>query len=41
MAPVVRIAKLALAALAGAVYVWFAAVRNAAEVKRRKARRRG
>jgi hypothetical protein len=41
MALVVRVAKLALAAVAGALYVWFAAVRNAAEVKRRKAARRG
>ena len=40
MAPVVRLAKLALAAVAGALYVWFAAVRNLPEVKRRKAARR-
>ncbi len=35
-----RILKLAGAALAFAVYVWFAAVRNVPRVKARKARRR-
>ena len=40
MAPVVRLAKLVLAGLGGAVYVWFAGVRNVPEVKRRKAARR-
>jgi hypothetical protein len=35
-----RILKLAAAALAFAVYVWVAAVRNAGRVKRRKALRR-
>ena len=35
-----RILKLAGAALAFAVYVWFAAVRNVPHVKARKARRR-
>lgn len=36
-----RIVKLVAAALAFAVYVWFAAVRNVPRVKARKARRRG
>ncbi len=36
MAPILRIFKAALAALAGVVYAWFAGVRNAPEVKRRK-----
>ena len=40
MTQVRRILKLLGAALAFAVYVWFAAVRNAPVVKRRKARRR-
>jgi hypothetical protein len=35
-----RILQLAAAALALAVYVWFAAVRNLGRVKRRKAARR-
>jgi hypothetical protein len=35
-----RILKLAAAGLALAVYVWFAAVRSAGRVKRRKALRR-
>jgi hypothetical protein len=35
-----RIVKLVAAALAFAVYVWFAAVRNVPRVKARKARRR-
>lgn len=35
-----RIAKLAAALLAFATYVWFAAVRHAPAVKRRKADRR-
>lgn len=35
-----RIVKLVAAAFALAVYVWFAAVRNAGRVKRRKALRR-
>lgn len=35
-----RILRLVAAALAFAVYVWFAAVRNAGRVKRRKALRR-
>jgi hypothetical protein len=37
--PVGRILKLIGAALAFAVYVWIAAVRNVARVKRRKATR--
>jgi hypothetical protein len=41
MPPVRRILKLLGAALGFAVYVWFAAVRYAPEVKARKARRRG
>jgi hypothetical protein len=40
MPPVRRILKLFGAALAFAVYVWFAAVRYAPGVKARKARRR-
>ena len=40
MPPVQRILKLVAAALAFFVYVWFAAVRNAPLVKRRKAARR-
>ena len=40
MPPVRRILKLLGAALAFAVYVWFAAVRYAPGVKARKARRR-
>ncbi len=40
MTAAVRIVKLALAAVAGALYVWFAGVRNAPTVKRRKAARR-
>jgi hypothetical protein len=39
MPPVGRILKLAGAALAFAVYVWVAAVRNVERVKRRKAAR--
>jgi hypothetical protein len=35
-----RILKLAAAALAGFLYVWYAAVGNRARVKRRKAARR-
>ena len=35
-----RLLRIAAAALALAVYVWFAAVRNAARIKRRKAARR-
>ncbi|HWN21025.1 MAG TPA: hypothetical protein VNP93_03565 [Gaiellaceae bacterium] len=35
-----RILKLAAAALAFGVYVWFTAVRNIGRVKRRKAARR-
>ncbi len=35
-----RILKLAAAALGFGVYVWFAAVRNAGRIKRRKATRR-
>jgi hypothetical protein len=35
-----RILKLVGAALAFGVYVWFAAVRNAGRIKRRKAARR-
>jgi hypothetical protein len=41
MTRVRRILKLLGAALAFAVYVWFAAVRYAPGVKARKARRRG
>ena len=41
MPPVRRILKLLGAALAFAVYVWFAAVRYTSGVKARKARRRG
>jgi hypothetical protein len=37
---VLRLLKLAAAAFAGLLYVWFAAVRNLPRVKRRKARRR-
>ena len=40
MPPVRRILKLLGAALAFAVYVWFAAVHHAPGVKARKARRR-
>ena len=40
MALVRRILKLVGAALAFAVYVWFAAVRNVPGVRARKARRR-
>jgi hypothetical protein len=40
MASVARLAKLALATVAGALYVWFASVRNLPEVRRRKAARR-
>jgi hypothetical protein len=40
MALVRRILKLLGAALAFGLYVWFAAVRNVARVKRRKAARR-
>jgi hypothetical protein len=40
MAPIRRILKLAAAGLGFALYVWFAAVRAAPSVKRRKARRR-
>ncbi|MEO5576507.1 MAG: hypothetical protein ABIR67_13580 [Gaiellaceae bacterium] len=40
MTMVRRIVKLLLAALAFALYVWFAAVHAAPTVKRRKARRR-
>jgi hypothetical protein len=40
MALVRRVLKLLGAALAFAVYVWFAAVRAVPAVKRRKARRR-
>ena len=40
MAPIVRIVKLAFAALGAVLYVWFAAVRNLPIVKRRKAARR-
>jgi hypothetical protein len=36
----VRLLKLAAAAVAGVLYVWFAAVRNVPRVKRRKALRR-
>ena len=35
-----RLLKLAGAALGGLLYVWFAAVRSLPEVRRRKARRR-
>ena len=41
MPPVRRILKLLGAALAFAVYVWFAAVRHVPGVRARKARRRG
>jgi hypothetical protein len=40
MAAVRRILKLAAAALAFVLYVWFAAVRHVPTVKRRKAARR-
>jgi hypothetical protein len=40
MASVRRILKLAAAAFAFLLYVWFAAVRAVPSVKRRKARRR-
>jgi hypothetical protein len=40
MTAVRRILKLVAAALAFAVYVWFAAVRNVGRVKQRKAARR-
>jgi hypothetical protein len=40
MALVRRIAKLAAGALALAVYVWFAAVRNVPRVRARKQQRR-
>jgi hypothetical protein len=40
MPPVGRILRLAAAAFAFVLYVWYAAVRNAPQVKRRKARRR-
>jgi hypothetical protein len=40
MALVRRIVKLVAAALAFATYLWFAAVRNAPAVRRRKALRR-
>jgi hypothetical protein len=38
--PVQRLLKLAAAAVASVLYVWFAAVRHAPAVKRAKARRR-
>ncbi len=41
MAPIVRILKVALAAVGGVLYLWFAGVRNAPRVKARKALRRG
>jgi hypothetical protein len=37
---VARVLKVAVAVITGALYVWFAAVRNLPLVKRRKARRR-
>jgi hypothetical protein len=40
VASITRIIRLAAAALAGLLYVWFAAVRSLPRVRRRKAARR-